>query len=106
MITKNVDAVEWANQKLQKINFGEFVKNIRLSDEVSQSELARKIGVTRQFLNAIELNKTPANIDLAIDIAHALGYPEFLFLEVCINDLLRRKGVLGTVKVQLNGTAA
>ncbi len=82
-----------------------YIAWVKLVEKTGLME-TRKIGVTRQFLNAIELNKTPANIDLAIDIVHALGYPEFLFLEVCINDLLRRKGVLGTVKVQLNGTAA
>ena len=89
--TETIDAVEWADERFEKLNFGEFVKNIRLSDGISQSELARKIGVSRQFLNAVEHEKTQGNIDLAIDIAKALGYPEFLFLEVCINDLFRRK---------------
>lgn len=98
-IYKTLDATAWANEKFKNLKFGEFVKNIREADGVSQSELAKRIGVTRQYLNAVELDKTPINIDLVVDIAKALGYPEFLFLEVCLNDLFRRKGVLCRVKL-------
>ena len=105
-INKKIESVVWANERFQKLNFGEFVKNMPLSDDVSQSELARRIGVTRQFLNAVELDKTPSNIDLAVDIAKALGYPEFLFLEVFLNDLFRRKGVSFNVKVHLDDNVA
>jgi len=52
-INKKIESVVWANERFQKLNFGEFVKNMPLSDDVSQSELARRIGVTRQFLNSV-----------------------------------------------------
>jgi DNA-binding XRE family transcriptional regulator len=108
MTTKNgnIDAGALADKFFKEVTFGRYIKSMRESDEVSQSELARRIGVTRQFLNAVEAGKRAGNIDLAVDIAKALGYPEFLFLEVCFNDLLRRKGIAGSVKVDLKNNAA
>lgn len=102
---KLVDALPIADQFFKKKTFGALVRNMRESDCVSQSELARRIGVTRQFLNAIEHEKRAGNIDFAVKVAEALGYPEDIFIEVCINDLLKRSGINKIVELKYQKAA-
>jgi putative transcriptional regulator len=43
--------------------------------EMTQRELAEKVGVTRQTILAIEARKYAPSLDLAFRIAHAFGKP-------------------------------
>ena len=43
--------------------------------EMTQQELADKIGVTRQTVNAIELNKYSPSLEVAFKIADVFGVP-------------------------------
>ena len=43
--------------------------------EMTQQELADKIGVTRQTVNAIELNKYSPSLEVAFRIAEVFGVP-------------------------------
>ena len=43
--------------------------------EMTQQELADKIGVTRQTVNAIELGKYSPSLEVAFRIAHVFGVP-------------------------------
>ena len=45
------------------------------SDEMTQQELADKVGVTRQTINAIELGKYSPSLEVAFRIAAAFGVP-------------------------------
>lgn len=44
-------------------------------DEMTQKELAEKVGVTRQTILAIENGKYPPSLELAFRIAHVFGSP-------------------------------
>lgn len=57
------------------------VKEFRKQLKLTQDELAQKLGVTRQTINAIENNKYNPTLELAIKTAKFLGVPvEQLFL--------------------------
>jgi putative transcriptional regulator len=43
--------------------------------EMTQAELAEKVGVTRQTINAIEQNKYAPSLETAFRIANVLGVP-------------------------------
>jgi len=43
--------------------------------EMTQQQLADKVGVTRQTINAIELGKYSPSLDVAFRIAAAFGVP-------------------------------
>jgi putative transcriptional regulator len=43
--------------------------------EMTQQELANRIGVTRQTVNAIELNKYSPSLEVAFKIADVFGVP-------------------------------
>jgi putative transcriptional regulator len=44
-------------------------------NEMTQQELAERIGVTRQTVNAIELGKYSPSLEVAFRIAHVFGVP-------------------------------
>jgi putative transcriptional regulator len=45
------------------------------NDEMTQAELARRIGVTRQTLIAIEQGRYSPSLEVAFQIAHVFGVP-------------------------------
>jgi putative transcriptional regulator len=45
------------------------------ADEMTQAELARRIGVTRQTVIAIEQGRYSPTLELAFQIAHVFGVP-------------------------------
>jgi transcriptional regulator with XRE-family HTH domain len=87
---------------IENTSFGEFVKSIREYDEISQTELAKRMKVTRQFINAIELGKSSLNVQLASKIAEAFGYPREAFIEILINDMLKKAGINKVVEFKEN----
>lgn len=46
-----------------------------LADEMTQAQLAARVGVTRQTINAIERGKYAPSLDVAFLIAEALSTP-------------------------------
>jgi putative transcriptional regulator len=52
------------------------VRRLRVnSSEMTQQELAEKVGVTRQTVIAIEGDKYSPSLEVAFRIAHAFGVP-------------------------------
>jgi len=50
------------------------IKRIRLArTDLTQSELARRVGATRQTILALEAQKYAPSLELAFRIAHVLG---------------------------------
>ena len=43
--------------------------------EITQAELGKQVGVTRQTINAIEQGKYSPSLEVAFQIAHVLGKP-------------------------------
>ena len=58
---------------------GEIMNQIRVlrfqHDEMTQQELANKVGVTRQTINALEAAKYNPSLELAFKIADVFGKP-------------------------------
>lgn len=48
------------------------IKYFRKKNELTQEELAKKLSVTRQTINAIENNKYNPTLELAINLARLL----------------------------------
>lgn len=93
MTTKKTISAREALKGVFKSSFGDFVKDIRECDELSQTDLAKRMRVSRQFINAIEKNKANIRLEMAIKIARALGYPHEAFVEIFLNDMLRKSGI-------------
>jgi transcriptional regulator with XRE-family HTH domain len=79
--------------------FGDLVRAMRETDEIAQAELARRLGVSRQFLNAVELGRSQVGLDFAKRVADALGYSPEPFAEVLIREQLKKAGIVCTVSL-------
>ncbi|HEX6129400.1 MAG TPA: helix-turn-helix transcriptional regulator [Candidatus Limnocylindria bacterium] len=52
------------------------IRRLRFArDEMTQAELAERVGVTRQTIIAIEQGRYSPSLEVAFQIAHALGVP-------------------------------
>ena len=56
--------------------------------------------VSRQFINAIEKDKANVSLEMAIKIARILGYPYEAFVEIFLNDMLRKSGIKKVVHLE------
>jgi DNA-binding XRE family transcriptional regulator len=86
-----------ALEDVLETSFSEFVRDIRECDEVSQSELAKRMRVSRQFIVAFEKDKVKVTLETAIKIALSLGYPYEAFVEAFLNDMLKKSGIKNIV---------
>lgn len=75
------------------VSFGELIRSFRLSDDISQTELAEKLEISKQHLSAIESGKKAVSPARAAKFAEALGYPIDQFVVAAIEDELREAGV-------------
>ncbi|HKK83445.1 MAG TPA: helix-turn-helix transcriptional regulator [Atribacterota bacterium] len=55
------------NNQIRKLRF--------MQGEMTQAELADKVGVTRQTINALEASKYSPSLELAFKIANVFGKP-------------------------------
>lgn len=53
---------------------GDLIADGRRRLRLSQSELAQRLGVSRQWLSQVENGKTTVEFDLVLAALHALGY--------------------------------
>ena len=64
---------------LAKSTFGSFVRGIRESDWLTQTEVAKCLGCSSQYINAIESDRQEVGIETATRLGTALGYGPLLF---------------------------
>lgn len=86
--------------------FGALVRGIRETDEMTQAELARRLKVSRQFLNAVELGRSQVGLDFAKRVADALGCAPEPFAEILIREQLKRAGIKCEVTLTRRSSAA
>lgn len=61
---------------MDKLQIRNNIRKLRFNhDEMTQEQLAEKVGVTRQTIIAIEGGKYSPSLELAFRIAHVFGIP-------------------------------
>ncbi len=73
--------------------FGELIRSLRTCDEVSQTDLATRLGISKQHLSAIENGHKAVSPARAVRFAEAMNYPHDQFVIAAIEDELREAGV-------------
>lgn len=73
--------------------FGETICSLRVCDEITQAELARQLGVSRQFMSDVENDRKNVGVEFAKKLSEALGYPIETFLKPLINTQLEKAGI-------------
>ena len=83
-----------------RLSFGRMLESVRLTDEISQAELARRMKISRACLCDIEKGRRPVHPERAAAFAQVLGYSVNQFVAVAVEDELRKAGL--EVRVRLD----
>ena len=97
----NTDTKKFLNKvRGRRLTFGNMLASLRKCDEVTQVELARKIGVSKGLICDIEKGRRAASIEQAIKIAKAMGYPQKVMIKYVLEDQLQEAKVNLKVKLE------
>jgi antitoxin HigA-1 len=102
MTTKS-SAKEAVRKLTGHISFGDMLWALRLSEKLSQVEMAKKLEISKQDLCNIEKNRKLVSIERAISFAKSLKHPWKTFAVYAIQDQLYKAGVV--CKVDIDPTA-
>ncbi len=82
------------------LTFGRMLESIRITDEIPQAELARRLEISRAHLCDIEKGRRHVRAERAAQFARTLGYSVNQFVAVALEDELRKVGL--KVRVRLD----
>ena len=87
-----------ARSYMQKLNggtltFGQMLESLRLSEEISQAEFAKKLGISKSHLCDIEKGRKNVGPSRAAHFAKILKQSPAVFLEIALEDLLKKEGL-------------
>lgn len=82
-----------------ELTFGKMLESLRVCDELTQVQMARKLGVSRAHLCDIEKGRRAVTPEKAAEFAEVLGYSKNQFVAQAIEDSLRRIGL--NLKVEI-----
>lgn len=82
------------------LTFGGTLAAIRKCEEISQSELAKRAGVTPATLCDLEKGRRLPSLELAAKYARILGHDEALFVRLALQDQVHKAGLKYEVDVK------
>jgi transcriptional regulator with XRE-family HTH domain len=77
----------------EPLSFGRMIESIRVTDEISQAALARKLWISRAHLCDIEKGRRSVRPERAAKFARELGYSIIQFVAAAVEDELRAAGL-------------
>jgi transcriptional regulator with XRE-family HTH domain len=102
MSKHNFNTVEFLNQLAGgPLTFGDAVRSARELIDISQAELARRLGVGRQSICDIEKGRALVSVEKAARFAKALGHNEKVFVRLALQDQVSKAGL--DLKVSISG---
>ncbi|BBO73255.1 hypothetical protein DSCW_06720 [Desulfosarcina widdelii] len=75
------------------LTFGEALESYRLCEEISQSDMAKRIGISAQSLCDIEKGRRIPTPKRAAKIAQVIGEPEMFWIKMALQDSLRKENL-------------
>tara|TARA_R110000868_G_scaffold117599_4_gene312164 strand:- start:8639 stop:8989 length:351 start_codon:yes stop_codon:yes gene_type:complete len=85
--------------KNKKYSVGQTFKALRICDEMTQTELAKKLKISRQHLCDIENDRKALSIERVVSLAKAVGYPAELFVYYHFRAQLQKVGIKKDIKL-------
>ena len=87
-----------------RLTFGQMIKSLRLADDISQVNLADKMGVSRAYLCDVEHGRRTVSIERAALFAKVMGYSESQFVALALEDQLLDAGFEGRIEFKKVGS--
>jgi transcriptional regulator with XRE-family HTH domain len=82
------------------LTFGSTIEALRLCDEISQTELAKKMKISRAHLCDIEKGRRTVSPERAARFAKVMGYYVPSFVRLALQDQLDKSGLKLTIEVK------
>ena len=100
MSTKNKGARAFLESRVGPLTIGKLLSAIRLGEEMSQTEFADKLDISKSHLCDIEQDRKNVGPERAAKFAKILGYPPEQFVRLALQGVLDKEGLRMTVSVQ------
>jgi transcriptional regulator with XRE-family HTH domain len=81
------------------LSIGDLLWSIREGEELSMTDFAEQLGISRSHLNDIEKGRKPVSPQKAAEYAKLLGYSEQQFVRLALQDMLNRNDLDYTVDI-------
>jgi antitoxin HigA-1 len=85
----------------KSLSLGAFIESIRISEDMSQVEFARKLKISRSHLCDIEKGRKLVSPARAVELAKMLGYSPIQFVRLSLQDELSKTGLKFKVHVDV-----
>lgn len=85
----------------KSLSLGSFLESIRLGEEMSQVEFAKKIKISRSHLCDIEKGRKLVSPSRAVEFANTLGYSPIQFVRLSLQDELSKSGLKFKIQVDV-----
>ncbi len=109
MIIEKNKKIRYGSKALESefgpITFGKLLTSYRLAEEISQTELAKKLKLSRQKLNDFENGRRWPSLNLVFKIANSLGEHAPTWVAVVIEEMLRKEKLNYTVSLKISPAA-
>ncbi|MBF0205691.1 MAG: helix-turn-helix transcriptional regulator [Oligoflexia bacterium] len=87
------------NEKSGPESFGVFIRGARASLNLTQVEMAKKMGISKSTLCDIEMGRQLVSVALAVKIAKRCGLSELIAVQATIQDQLCKADLKFKVKM-------
>jgi transcriptional regulator with XRE-family HTH domain len=100
MSTKKWQGIEDLEHRFGQMTVGMFLSSFRESEGLSQSEYAKKLGLSRANLCDLEKGRKLISPERAVKLAKKIGVPERVLIQLAIQDLLSAARLKYTVELK------
>ena len=101
MVTKNVQTMDFLEGLAGgSLTLGRFILSIREGEEMSQVAFAEKLGISKSHLCDIEKGRKVVSAAKAASMARILGYSEIQFVQLALQDVVKRAGLEYQVRIE------
>lgn len=100
MSTKNLSGIAALEKKYGPMSVGLFLKAFREADEISQTDFAKRLKLSRANLCDLEKGRKLVSPQRAAKIAHILKVPETALVKLAIQDMLRAAKLDYTIELK------
>ena len=83
----------------EAFSFSSILRGFRAREDMTQDQLAKKIGVTKSYISDLENQRRYATVDQAQVFAKKLKEPVELWVTTALQDMLVRAGIPGQIKI-------
>lgn len=90
----------------KEMTFGNLLWSIRECEEMSQTALAKKLKITRQYLCDIERGRRTVSTKSAAEFAIKLGYSPAQFIRLAVQEELNKNGFHFKIEIHESKNAA